>query len=162
MNCGEAWRHLLVSGVPVPAAIFLTDLLLHGDQPVLAVFRACGWMYRLSLGSPPSPARDGRIGSKRSTVASSASTMTFANSFVRSAVRPRIIANDTLMTFRVQGCAMWTYMNTAFFLARSGVAGGCRTERTPLRPALPMVYSSITVHTACITTTPNSPCRTPT
>lgn len=38
-------RRLLVSVVPVLAAIFLADLLLHGDQPVLAVFRAHGWMY---------------------------------------------------------------------------------------------------------------------
>jgi tRNA A-37 threonylcarbamoyl transferase component Bud32 len=38
-------RRLLVSAVPVLAAIFLLDLVLHGDQPVLAVFRARGWMY---------------------------------------------------------------------------------------------------------------------
>jgi tRNA A-37 threonylcarbamoyl transferase component Bud32 len=38
-------RRLLVSAVPVLAAIFLADLLLHGDQPILAVFRARGWMY---------------------------------------------------------------------------------------------------------------------
>jgi eukaryotic-like serine/threonine-protein kinase len=38
-------RRLLVSAVPLLAAIFLTDLLLHGDQPILSVFRARGWMY---------------------------------------------------------------------------------------------------------------------
>jgi tRNA A-37 threonylcarbamoyl transferase component Bud32 len=38
-------RRLLVSAVPVLAAIFLADLLLHGDQPIVAVFRARGWMY---------------------------------------------------------------------------------------------------------------------
>jgi tRNA A-37 threonylcarbamoyl transferase component Bud32 len=38
-------RRLLVSAVPVLAAAFLSDLLLHGDQPILAVFRARGWMY---------------------------------------------------------------------------------------------------------------------
>jgi len=38
-------RRLLVSAVPVLAGILLLDLLLHGDQPILAVFRARGWMY---------------------------------------------------------------------------------------------------------------------
>jgi tRNA A-37 threonylcarbamoyl transferase component Bud32 len=38
-------RRLLVSALPVLAAVFLADLLLHGDQPILAVFRARGWMY---------------------------------------------------------------------------------------------------------------------
>jgi tRNA A-37 threonylcarbamoyl transferase component Bud32 len=38
-------RRLLVSAVPVLAAILLLDLLLHGDQPILAVFRARGWVY---------------------------------------------------------------------------------------------------------------------
>jgi hypothetical protein len=40
-------RRLLVSAVPALAAVFLTDLLLHGDQPILAVFRARGWVYAL-------------------------------------------------------------------------------------------------------------------
>jgi eukaryotic-like serine/threonine-protein kinase len=43
-------RRLLVSAVPVLAAVFLLDLLLHGDQPVLAVFRARGWMYAALAG----------------------------------------------------------------------------------------------------------------
>lgn len=38
-------RRLLVSALPVLAAVFLADLLLHGDQPILAVFRARGWVY---------------------------------------------------------------------------------------------------------------------
>ncbi len=38
-------RRLLVSAVPALAGILLLDLLLHGDQPILAVFRARGWMY---------------------------------------------------------------------------------------------------------------------
>ena len=38
-------RRLLVSAVPVLAAIFLADLLMHGNQSVLAVFQAKGWMY---------------------------------------------------------------------------------------------------------------------
>jgi tRNA A-37 threonylcarbamoyl transferase component Bud32 len=38
-------RRLLVSSVPVLAVVFLADLLLHGDQPILAVFRARGWVY---------------------------------------------------------------------------------------------------------------------
>jgi eukaryotic-like serine/threonine-protein kinase len=38
-------RRLLVSAVPVLAAVFVLDLLLHGDQPILAVFRARGWIY---------------------------------------------------------------------------------------------------------------------
>jgi hypothetical protein len=40
-------RRLLVSAVPALAAVFLTDLLLHADQPILAVFRARGWVYAL-------------------------------------------------------------------------------------------------------------------
>jgi tRNA A-37 threonylcarbamoyl transferase component Bud32 len=38
-------RRLLLSAVPALAAIFLADLLLHGNQPILTVFRARGWMY---------------------------------------------------------------------------------------------------------------------
>ncbi len=38
-------RRLLVSAVPALAGILLFDLLLHGDQPILTVFRARGWMY---------------------------------------------------------------------------------------------------------------------
>ena len=38
-------RRLLVSVVPAMASLFLLDLLLHGDKPILAVFRARGWMY---------------------------------------------------------------------------------------------------------------------
>lgn len=38
-------RRLLVSAMPVLAGILLLDLLLHGDQPILVVFRARGWMY---------------------------------------------------------------------------------------------------------------------
>jgi tRNA A-37 threonylcarbamoyl transferase component Bud32 len=38
-------RRLLVSAVPVLAVAFLADLFLHGDQPILSVFRARGWMY---------------------------------------------------------------------------------------------------------------------
>jgi len=45
-------RRLLVSIVPALAAILLLDLLLHGDQPIVAVFRARGWMYAaLALGA---------------------------------------------------------------------------------------------------------------
>ncbi len=45
-------RRLLVSAVPALAAILLLDLLLHGDQPILAVFRARGWVYAaLALGA---------------------------------------------------------------------------------------------------------------
>lgn len=45
-------RRLLVSAVPALAAILLLDLLLHGDQPILAVFRARGWVYTtLALGA---------------------------------------------------------------------------------------------------------------
>jgi eukaryotic-like serine/threonine-protein kinase len=38
-------RRLLVSAVPVLAAVFLLDLVLHGNQPVLAVFRTRGLIY---------------------------------------------------------------------------------------------------------------------
>jgi eukaryotic-like serine/threonine-protein kinase len=38
-------RRVLVSAVPTLAVIFIADLFLHGDQPILAVFRARGWMY---------------------------------------------------------------------------------------------------------------------
>jgi tRNA A-37 threonylcarbamoyl transferase component Bud32 len=38
-------RRLLVSAVPTFAAIFLLDLVLHGDQPTLTIFRERGWMY---------------------------------------------------------------------------------------------------------------------
>jgi tRNA A-37 threonylcarbamoyl transferase component Bud32 len=38
-------RRLLVSAVPALAAIFIADLFLHGDQPILVVFRTRGWMY---------------------------------------------------------------------------------------------------------------------
>ena len=38
-------RRLLVSAVPVLATTFVADLLLHADQPILAVFQARGWMY---------------------------------------------------------------------------------------------------------------------
>jgi len=38
-------RRLLVSAVPALAAIFIADLFLHGDQPILAVFRTRGWIY---------------------------------------------------------------------------------------------------------------------
>jgi hypothetical protein len=38
-------RRALVSAVPILAAIFVADLLLHGDQPILTVFRARGWVY---------------------------------------------------------------------------------------------------------------------
>jgi hypothetical protein len=38
-------RRLLVSAVPVLAAVFLADLMLHSDQPIGTVFRARGWMY---------------------------------------------------------------------------------------------------------------------
>lgn len=45
-------RRLLLSTVPVLAAILLLDLLLHGDQPILAVFHARGWVYAaLALGA---------------------------------------------------------------------------------------------------------------
>src|SRR5713226_2594817 len=43
-------RRLLVSAVPALAGIFLLDLLLHGDQPILAVFRARGWVYAALAG----------------------------------------------------------------------------------------------------------------
>jgi tRNA A-37 threonylcarbamoyl transferase component Bud32 len=38
-------RGMLVSAVPALAAIFLLDLLLHGDQPAAAILRARGWIY---------------------------------------------------------------------------------------------------------------------
>ena len=45
-------RRPLVSAVPALAAILLLDLLLHGDQPILAVFRARGGVYAaLALGA---------------------------------------------------------------------------------------------------------------
>lgn len=45
-------RRLLVLAVPALAGILLLDLLLHGDQPILAVFRARGWAYAaLALGA---------------------------------------------------------------------------------------------------------------
>jgi eukaryotic-like serine/threonine-protein kinase len=40
-------RRLLLSAVPALAAVFLADLLLHGNQPILAVVRARGWMYAM-------------------------------------------------------------------------------------------------------------------
>src|SRR5712692_7647551 len=43
-------RRLLVSAVPTLAGIFLLDLLLHGNQPILAVFRARGWVYAALAG----------------------------------------------------------------------------------------------------------------
>jgi len=43
-------RRLLVSAVPALAGIFLLDLLLHGNQPILAVFRARGWVYAALAG----------------------------------------------------------------------------------------------------------------
>ncbi len=38
-------RRALVSAVPILAVMFVADLLLHGDQPILTVFRARGWIY---------------------------------------------------------------------------------------------------------------------
>lgn len=38
-------RRLLISAVPALAGILLFDLLLHGDQTILDVLRARGWMY---------------------------------------------------------------------------------------------------------------------
>jgi hypothetical protein len=38
-------RRLLVSAMPVLAAILLLDLLLHGNQPMLAVLEKRGWVY---------------------------------------------------------------------------------------------------------------------
>jgi hypothetical protein len=38
-------RRLLLSAVPVLCALFLADLLLHGNQPMLGVLRARGWVY---------------------------------------------------------------------------------------------------------------------
>jgi eukaryotic-like serine/threonine-protein kinase len=40
-------RGLLISAVPALAGILLVDLLVHGDQPILEVLRARGWMYAL-------------------------------------------------------------------------------------------------------------------
>ncbi len=38
-------RGLLISAVPALAGILLVDMLLHGDQPILAVLQARGWLY---------------------------------------------------------------------------------------------------------------------
>jgi tRNA A-37 threonylcarbamoyl transferase component Bud32 len=38
-------RRLVLALVPVLAAILIADLLLHGDQPLLGVLRARGWVY---------------------------------------------------------------------------------------------------------------------
>jgi len=38
-------RGALVSAVPILAVIFIADLLLHGDQPILAVLCGRGWIY---------------------------------------------------------------------------------------------------------------------
>jgi tRNA A-37 threonylcarbamoyl transferase component Bud32 len=38
-------RRLLISAVPALAGIFLLDLLLHGNQSTLAMFRQRGWTY---------------------------------------------------------------------------------------------------------------------
>jgi len=38
-------RGLLISAVPALAGIFLLDLLLHGNQPILAILRSRGWLY---------------------------------------------------------------------------------------------------------------------
>jgi hypothetical protein len=43
-------RRVLVSAVPVLAAIFLADLLIHGDQPILVVFRSRWWMHLILAG----------------------------------------------------------------------------------------------------------------
>ncbi len=43
-------RHLVVSLVPVFATILVLDLVLHGDQPLLAIVRQRGWIY-LALGA---------------------------------------------------------------------------------------------------------------
>jgi eukaryotic-like serine/threonine-protein kinase len=38
-------RRVLISAVPALGAIFLADLMLHANQPILTVFRSRGWMY---------------------------------------------------------------------------------------------------------------------
>ncbi len=38
-------RRVLFSLVPVLAAILLSDLLLHGDEPLVEILRARGWIY---------------------------------------------------------------------------------------------------------------------
>ena len=38
-------RHLLLSLVPLLAGLLMLDLLLHGDEPLIAVVRARGWVY---------------------------------------------------------------------------------------------------------------------
>jgi len=38
-------RRIVLAAVPVLAAILVADLLLHGDQPLLAVVKARGWVY---------------------------------------------------------------------------------------------------------------------
>lgn len=38
-------RRLLLSVVPVLAAVLLLDLLLHGDQPLLSILKSRGWVY---------------------------------------------------------------------------------------------------------------------
>jgi tRNA A-37 threonylcarbamoyl transferase component Bud32 len=43
-------RRLVLSLVPLLAAILLLDLFVHGDQPLLAVVRQRGWIY-LALGA---------------------------------------------------------------------------------------------------------------
>ncbi len=43
-------RHLVVSLVPLFGAILVLDLVLHGDQPLLAIIRQRGWIY-LALGA---------------------------------------------------------------------------------------------------------------
>ncbi|MDA2913138.1 protein kinase [Acidobacteriia bacterium AH_259_A11_L15] len=40
-------RRVLVSLVPVLAAILVADLLLHGDKPLMEVVQARGWIYAL-------------------------------------------------------------------------------------------------------------------
>jgi serine/threonine-protein kinase len=40
-------RRVLVSLVPALAAILILDLLLHGDQPLVGILRARGWVYLL-------------------------------------------------------------------------------------------------------------------
>ena len=38
-------RRILLSVVPVLAAVLLLDLLLHGDQPLLSILKSRGWVY---------------------------------------------------------------------------------------------------------------------
>jgi tRNA A-37 threonylcarbamoyl transferase component Bud32 len=40
-----AARRMLLALVPVSVGILLLDLLLHGDQPLLTILRARGWVY---------------------------------------------------------------------------------------------------------------------